>query len=510
MLYALALLALAAFSHAENLPLTAEGAKTRHLSMDKGTGVICTLPLACGDPEDWCKEQDWYKEAAEEARQKMAQQKAMAEQMEKANAERIQGMADETEEYLKRMTRPKRGIIAQQKKMADQFRKAFDEEKEKHLHECRPMADVTWSFLVKVLGITTQDLYGRPITTSSWFDQWAVTADYIRFDMNDHFRLEMAGDFISYHADQFRKRMAERKATWATIYFLAPSSTWLAARAYCVAQGGDLVSIHSAGEEQLVGAWMKAQTTSDYPWIGLSTQTCSRGCSGNWVAEYTWSDGTATDYRNPTWSQNDNAPTYGHYYRSGTWGTHVAAAKAEGICQRWVPLPPSPPSPPLPPLQPPPPPSPPLLPPSPPSPPSPPPSPPSPPSPPGTFTSTVSLKVAVRAFNANATSAIATYGPIADWDVSAITEMSGLFRDLKNFTADISSWDTSSVIDMSNMFKVRSSRAPHPQPPVGPSPARYLAPPPCHTSRLRARAPRPVPHTLLSTLDRARRRSTSR
>ena len=106
------------------------------------------------------------------------------------------------------------------------------------------------------------------------------------------------------------------------------------------------MSIHSAGEEQLVGAWMKAQTTSDYPWIGLSTQTCSRGCSGNWVAEYTWSDGTATDYRNPTWSQNDNAPTYGHYYRSGTWGTHVAAAKAEGICQTSVPLPLSPPPPP--------------------------------------------------------------------------------------------------------------------------------------------------------------------
>eukprot|EP00964_Phaeocystis_antarctica_P068795 scaffold41702_cov66-Phaeocystis_antarctica.AAC.2 len=102
-----------------------------------------------------------------------------------------------------------------------------------------------------------------------------------------------------------------------SIYFLAPSSTWLAARAYCVAQGGDLVSIHSADEDQLVGAWMKAQTTSSYPWIGLSTQTCSRGCSGNWAAEFTWSDGTATDYRNPVWGQNDNAPTYGHYYRNG-------------------------------------------------------------------------------------------------------------------------------------------------------------------------------------------------
>ena len=41
--------------------------------------------------------------------------------MEKANAERIQGMADETEEYLKWMTK----LDARQKAMADQFRKAF-------------------------------------------------------------------------------------------------------------------------------------------------------------------------------------------------------------------------------------------------------------------------------------------------------------------------------------------------------------------------------------------------
>ena len=94
------------------------------------------------------------------------------------------------------------------------------------------------------------------------------------------------------------------------------------------------MSIHSADEDQLVGAWMQAQTTSSYPWIGLSTQTCSQGCSGNWAAEYAWSDGTATDYRNPSWSQNDNAPTYGHYYRNGAWGTNCPSCKAEGVCQK--------------------------------------------------------------------------------------------------------------------------------------------------------------------------------
>ena len=65
--------------------------------------------------------------------------------------------------------------------------------------------------------------------------------------------------------------------------------------------------------------------------------------------------------------------------------------------------------------------------------------------------STSWLKTAVRAFDADADSAIATYGPIADWDVSAITDMSGLFKDLKNFDADISNWNTSGVTTMSRM-----------------------------------------------------------
>jgi len=90
-----------------------------------------------------------------------------------------------------------------------------------------------------------------------------------------------------------------------------------------------------------------------------------------------------------------------------------------------------------------------------------PPSPPSPPPlPPGTFTSKDSLKTAVEAFNANAASTIATYGPVADWDVSALTDMSSLFFDLKNFNVDLSSWDTSGVTDMQFMFYVSSPRAP--------------------------------------------------
>ena len=67
---------------------------------------------------------------------------------------------------------------------------------------------------------------------------------------------------------------------------------------------------------------------------------------------------------------------------------------------------------------------------------------------------------AVRAYNANPTAAIATYGPITDWCVSAVTDMSYLFYNLKNFDADVSNWDTSGVTRMDYMFHVRSSPCP--------------------------------------------------
>ena len=75
------------------------------------------------------------------------------------------------------------------------------------------------------------------------------------------------------------------------------------------------------------------------------------------------------------------------------------------------------------------------------------------------FTTKASLETAVQAYNADVASAEVTYGPIAEWDVSAITDMSYLFYNLQNFNADISNWDTSSVTAMDGMFNVRSARA---------------------------------------------------
>ena len=97
--------------------------------------------------------------------------------------------------------------------------------------------------------------------------------------------------------------------------------------------------------------------------------------------------------------------------------------------------------------------------------PSPPPTPPQPPpAPPApyAFTDKASLKTAAQEYNADAATATATYGPIADWDVSAVTDMSELFGNLNQFNADISSWGTSGVTNMDGMFYVRSSRVPLP------------------------------------------------
>ena len=120
---------------------------------------------------------------------------------------------------------------------------------------------------------------------------------------------------------------------------------------------------------------------------------------------------------------------------------------------------------------------------------------PSPPPPPPctghTFTSKDALKTAVTKFDSDADAAIATYGPIGDWCVSGVTDMSRLFYNMRNFNADISSWDTSSVTDMYGMFGVSSSpRA------IGPQSA--VARPPLHAhscvrSCARSAANRPTP-----------------
>ena len=62
------------------------------------------------------------------------------------------------------------------------------------------------------------------------------------------------------------------------------------------------------------------------------------------------------------------------------------------------------------------------------------------------------LQTAVDAWVANEADATATYGHIATWDTSAVTDMSNMFANKAWFNDDISSWDTSAVTDMFEMF----------------------------------------------------------
>ena len=129
------------------------------------------------------------------------------------------------------------------------------------------------------------------------------------------------------------------------------------------------------------------------------------------------------------------------------------------------------------------------------------------------FADKSSLQAAAQEYNNDVTAATYKYGPIASWDVSAITDMSHLFNYASDFNADISSWDTSSVTDMEGMFSVRPARAPLASdlPPLAPSlhaacaAATHLPtpsqPPPW------PRMPRPFPRPPFP-LGRARRRST--
>jgi surface protein len=62
------------------------------------------------------------------------------------------------------------------------------------------------------------------------------------------------------------------------------------------------------------------------------------------------------------------------------------------------------------------------------------------------------LQQALMNWDRNKDSLIAKYGPIKDWDVTLVTNMSALFSMNEDFNEDISGWDVSNVTDMSYMF----------------------------------------------------------
>ena len=63
-----------------------------------------------------------------------------------------------------------------------------------------------------------------------------------------------------------------------------------------------------------------------------------------------------------------------------------------------------------------------------------------------------SIRIAVQLYLTNQELAIETYGPIEEWNVSNVTNMSNMFYNIHYFNQDISQWDVSNVTDMSSMF----------------------------------------------------------
>ena len=66
------------------------------------------------------------------------------------------------------------------------------------------------------------------------------------------------------------------------------------------------------------------------------------------------------------------------------------------------------------------------------------------------------IQTAVDLWVSDSAAATTTYGNISNWNVSQVTDMSGLFR-VTSFNDDISAWDVSSVTDMSGMFAFATS-----------------------------------------------------
>ncbi len=61
------------------------------------------------------------------------------------------------------------------------------------------------------------------------------------------------------------------------------------------------------------------------------------------------------------------------------------------------------------------------------------------------------IETAATAWLTNPTTATTTYGPIADWDTSAVSNMARLFYNKPTFNADIGMWNVASV---SNLYQV--------------------------------------------------------
>nr|XP_040053507.1 macrophage mannose receptor 1 [Gasterosteus aculeatus aculeatus] len=169
------------------------------------------------------------------------------------------------------------------------------------------------------------------------FGQWndencGVKRKYIckHVNANPGPRCDLANGWTQHASDCYKLKAAGRRS-------------WAAARSDCVQEGGDLVSVTSAEEEQFVTGAMDASWID--LWIGLSTLKCNKiSCQVEATnTQYAWSDALHVGYTN--WAEGEPSgsdtqagacaaivkdPSDGF----GKWRSHLCRYERPYMCKR--------------------------------------------------------------------------------------------------------------------------------------------------------------------------------
>ena len=117
-----------------------------------------------------------------------------------------------------------------------------------------------------------------------------------------------------------------------TMYVSTTGSTgsWILANNSCISSGGNLVSIHSVGQDAALGNY-KEDNELFRPWIGGKANSYGDNFNCD-TFNFSWSDGTPWDYEPSTFDCNDEGTYSGVYiHTTHHWGVHPTH-QAVGIC----------------------------------------------------------------------------------------------------------------------------------------------------------------------------------